>query len=147
MVFVHFTHTGSSIWELISFSAGLLVAKGVFIGLIMSISVSFCKNVLAGCIINSRLAVSLFTHRRFHLTVFGLPLLLMRRQLSVCCSSESNVFLLLFLFLFFFLGHIHGMWKFLGQGLNLCHSSDLNPCSDNAGLTCCTTRELQLTSF
>ena len=24
------------------------------------------------------------------------------------------------------------MWKFLGQGLNLCHSSDLSRCSDKA---------------
>ena len=35
------------------------------------------------------------------------------------------------------------MWKFLGQGLNLSHSSNLSCCSDNArSLTCCTTREL-----
>ena len=32
----------------------------------------------------------------------------------------------------------------MGQGLNPCHSSDLNPCSDNTGsLTCCTTKEVQ----
>ena len=36
------------------------------------------------------------------------------------------------------------MWKFLGQGLNLRHSSDLSHCSDNWGsLTCCATREHQ----
>ena len=35
------------------------------------------------------------------------------------------------------------MSKFLGQGLNLCHSSNLSRYSDNAGsLTCCATREL-----
>ena len=38
----------------------------------------------------------------------------------------------------------HGMWKFLGQGLNLCHSRDLSYYSDNArSLTYCTTKELQ----
>ena len=36
-----------------------------------------------------------------------------------------------------------GMWKFPGQGLNPCHSSDLSRCSGNAGsLTCRATREL-----
>ena len=35
------------------------------------------------------------------------------------------------------------MWKFPGQGLNLCHSSDPRYCSDNAGsLTCCIARKL-----
>ena len=35
------------------------------------------------------------------------------------------------------------MQKFLGQGLNLCYSSDLSHSSDNAGsITHCTTREL-----
>jgi len=33
----------------------------------------------------------------------------------------------------FFLGHVCGMWKFPGQGLNLCHSSDLSYSSDNTG--------------
>ena len=48
------------------------------------------------------------------------------------------VFLLLLLF-----GLIHGIRKFLSQGLNLCHSSNPSHCIDNAGsLTCCTTREL-----
>ena len=43
--------------------------------------------------------------------------------------------------------HIHaqGMWKFLDQGLNLCHSSDKSCCSDNArSLTHCATRELHV---
>ena len=36
------------------------------------------------------------------------------------------------------------MWKFLGQGLNPCQSSDPSQGSDNArSLTCCVTRELQ----
>ena len=35
------------------------------------------------------------------------------------------------------------MWKFPGQGLNLCHSSTLSRCSDNTGsLSHCATREL-----
>ena len=39
---------------------------------------------------------------------------------------------------------ICGMWKFLGQGLNLNHNRDRSCCSDNAGsLTLCTTRDLQ----
>ena len=40
-------------------------------------------------------------------------------------------------------GRTHGMWKFLGQELNLCHSSNLSYCSENAeSLTSCATREL-----
>ena len=36
------------------------------------------------------------------------------------------------------------MWKFLDQGSNSCHSSNLSLCSGKAGsLTHCTTRELQ----
>ena len=36
-------------------------------------------------------------------------------------------------------------WMFLGQGLNLCYSSDLSHYSDNTGsLTRCATRELLL---
>ena len=38
---------------------------------------------------------------------------------------------------------VGGEWKFLGQGSNLCHSSDLNYCSDKArSLSHSTTREL-----
>ena len=34
-------------------------------------------------------------------------------------------------------GHSHGMWKFLGQGLNLCHSIDPSYSGGNTGsLTC-----------
>ena len=47
-----------------------------------------------------------------------------------------------------FFCHICGIWKFLGQGLNPNHSSNLNCYSDNAGsLTCFTTRELLNISF
>ena len=38
-----------------------------------------------------------------------------------------------------------GMWKFLGLGLNLCHSSDPGSCSDGArSLTVCDTGEFLL---
>ena len=38
-------------------------------------------------------------------------------------------------------GHGLRMWKFLGQGLNPCHNSNLSHCSDNArSLTFCTMR-------
>ena len=36
----------------------------------------------------------------------------------------------------------YGMWKFPGQGSNLCHSSDPSGCSDNTGSLTHTTREL-----
>ena len=53
-----------------------------------------------------------------------------------------------FLFFFFLFGHASSIWKFLGQVLNPCHSSDLNHCSDYTGsLTCYATRELLLPSF
>ena len=39
--------------------------------------------------------------------------------------------------------YIYGMWKFWGQGSNLCHSCDQSHCRDNIGyFTCCATREL-----
>ena len=38
-----------------------------------------------------------------------------------------------FFFFFFLFGCTHSMWKFLGQGWNLHHSSDLGCCRDNAG--------------
>lgn len=45
-----------------------------------------------------------------------------------------------FVFFFFFFGRAQGMWNFLGQGLILCHCSNLNYGSDNArSLTGCTT--------
>ena len=35
-------------------------------------------------------------------------------------------------FLFFFNGHTHGVWKFLGQGLNPSHSCELgHSCGDD----------------
>ena len=37
----------------------------------------------------------------------------------------------------FFFGHSQDMWKFPGQGLKLCHSSNLSHCSDKTmSLTC-----------
>ena len=56
-----------------------------------------------------------------------------------------------FLFLSFlpsFLHCIHSMWKFPGQGSNLCHSSNPSHCRDSArSLTHCTTREFQQSLF
>ena len=41
-------------------------------------------------------------------------------------------------------GCARGMWKFLGQGLNLHHSSNPGHCGDNPGsLPSCATGELQ----
>ena len=53
-----------------------------------------------------------------------------------------------FLFFLFFLFRLcdctHSMWKFPGQGLNPCHSSDLNHSGANAGsLTHCTKENSQ----
>ena len=51
-------------------------------------------------------------------------------------------------FLIIIFGHVHSMWKFLGQGSNLYYSSDLSHCSDNAGsLTCCATTLLKAFKF
>ena len=48
-----------------------------------------------------------------------------------------------FIYLLFF-GCICGMWKFLGQGLNLCHTNNPSHCSNSAGsLACSATGELQ----
>ena len=48
----------------------------------------------------------------------------------------------------FFFGCVHSMWKFPGQGLNQCHSSDLSRCSDHArSLILCATRELLFTWY
>ena len=53
--------------------------------------------------------------------------------------------ILLVLFLECVLGDTHGMWKFLGQGLNLYPSSDPSCCSDSAGsLTHCVKGELPI---
>ena len=50
---------------------------------------------------------------------------------------------LYFFFFFFFFWLRHGMRKFVGQGLNSCHSSPLSHCSDNVRcLTRYITREL-----
>ena len=54
-------------------------------------------------------------------------------------------FFFFFFFLFsFFLFCTCGVWKFLGQGLNLHHSSDPGHCSDNRFLTHWARRELSL---
>ena len=46
-------------------------------------------------------------------------------------------------YIFFFFGHTLGMWKFLGQGSNPSHNSNLSCCSDNTrDLTSFASREL-----
>ena len=48
-----------------------------------------------------------------------------------------------YFFLSFFFDHAWGMKKFLGRGLNPCHSSDWSRCSNNTrSLTHCVIREL-----
>ena len=43
----------------------------------------------------------------------------------------------------FCFGCTHGMWEFLGQGSNPCHSSNPNHCSDNGeSVICCAKRKL-----
>ena len=66
---------------------------------------------------------------------------------GVCFHFLDGVFwskkFYLFFYLFIFFGCTCGIWKFLGQGSNLCHSSDQSCCSDNTrSLTCCAIREL-----
>ena len=72
----------------------------------------------------------------FHCTMTGNPLFLMLCfTVYLILTTFINLFSLLLLLFF---GCIHGTWMFLGQGLNLCHSSNLSHSSDNAGsLTCC----------
>ena len=49
---------------------------------------------------------------------------------------------------FLFIGCIHVVWTFPGQGLTPRHSNNLSCCSDPAGsLTACSTRELLVDSF
>ena len=40
---------------------------------------------------------------------------------TICGRENSN-----FWFVFYFIGYIHGMRKFPGQGSNPCHSGDLS---------------------
>ena len=63
------------------------------------------------------------------------------RQESVQYLFFCFVFVFVFVFVF---SYTQGLWKFLGQGTNLHHSSHPSHCIDKArSLTCCTTRELQ----
>ena len=57
-------------------------------------------------------------------------------------SININITINSFSIIFFFFGHPYGMWKFLGQRSNLCHSSSPSHCSDIRSLICCATREL-----
>ena len=50
--------------------------------------------------------------------------------------------------LFFFFFATTGMWKFPGQGSNLCRSCNLcHSCGNNKSLTCCAIRELPIPCF
>ena len=62
-------------------------------------------------------------------------------QWILMCASNS-------LKLFCFSGCAHSIWKFPGQGLNLCYSSNPSCCSASArSLTHCAIVELQKTVF
>ena len=73
-------------------------------------------------------------------------------ELPICCrwgpkkqKKKKKSLTLSFLFL---LSIPRACWKFLSQGLNPFHNSDLSHCSDDAGsLICWTTREIQITHF
>ena len=62
----------------------------------------------------------------------------------MCLSNMTKIVIRTFSFFFsLFFGCSHGMWRFLGQGSNLGHSSSPDPCSDNArSLTHRATRKL-----
>ena len=71
-----------------------------------------------------------------------LPLTCMCTVLRFLAVSFSTCWLLTWQIwptFFFFFCHTHGMWKFQGQGLNLCHSND-----NTRSLTHCATRKLQI---
>ena len=69
---------------------------------------------------------------------------LLLRHLIYCLSLKSQ-FGIFFLSFFFFFGLALGMWNFLGQELNPCHSSNPSHCSDNArSLTCWVLRDFQV---
>ena len=58
-------------------------------------------------------------------------------SLTHCATMETpRMFLWGVFLLFFIFGHAPDVWKFSGQGSNLCHSSD-----NTQSLTCCATRE------
>ena len=65
---------------------------------------------------------------------------------NVWSAVSWNRVLLFFFFQIIFLDL--GMWYFLGQGLNLHHSSDQSCCCDTASfLTCCATMNSQSVTF
>ena len=53
---------------------------------------------------------------------------LQRISMELCWGKKANLFLLSFCFF----SHTHGIWKFLGQGLNQSHSCNLHGSSGNA---------------
>ena len=61
-------------------------------------------------------------------------------------QSSVYIGMVSWIYTYIFFGRTLGMWKFLRQGSNPCHSSDPSRCSDNAGsLNGCATRKLQWT--
>ena len=79
-----------------------------------------------------------------------LHLKLQVNQRAVIMNNKRLEALILWLYILFvclFFGHLCGIWEFLGQGSNLCHSGNLSHNSDNSGsLTCCTIREFSFNS-
>ena len=72
----------------------------------------------------------------------------MQKNIGYALGGFSLSLSLFFFFFFFFFGCTHGMWKFLGQGLNLHHDSDPSHCSgDTRSLTYCITRKLLVMLF
>ena len=68
-----------------------------------------------------------------------------RKAFRLTWDTSEAIGILSHLFIYIF-SLMSGTQKFLGQGLNLCHSCNQSHSSDNAGpLTSCTTRELLIT--
>ena len=68
------------------------------------------------------------------------------QRIKVNITKQSKMYFFSYpqslFFFFFFFCHSCGVWKFLGQGSNLYHSSHLSHSRDDIGsLTLCTTRE------
>ena len=57
------------------------------------------------------------------------------------CPVVHLLFHVFFFITLFFKGWVHSMQKFLGQGLNFCHSINQSHSSDSAGSLTCWARE------
>ena len=63
-----------------------------------------------------------------------------------CLLFTTFLFLFKFIIIIIIFGHTHGIWKFLGQGLNTSCSCDLcHGCSNTGYLTHCTWRGIEPT--